>query len=197
MTLKNRLAVTSHAVVADHIRRGPFESIEAALMLCGLRDFADMSTPDARADALDIYLDHLIPAIVAAGGESVRCRGDALLVYFRRDDATSACEAALDTAFNVQTLLDQSIEPAIALHYGELRCGDIGSGTRFDLTAFGPDVDLIDRIQAVCGTSGHLLLTSERFARLLNTPDMMSIGRYAWTEFLSPVELYCPLRLSA
>jgi adenylate cyclase len=88
------------------------------------------------------------------------------------------------------TAQDISLQAGIALHYGEVSYGNIGSGRRLDFTVIGPDVNLVSRIQTATGATGHALLSSERFAGLLGSQKLVSIGRHALKGFSDSVELY-------
>jgi len=190
---------TARRILAGRIRRGQVESLEAALMICDLRGFTEMSNrlPTARVlELLDAYFDRVVPAITEAGGEIVKFMGDAVLAFFQRDDAAAACEAALQAARKALANLERpvardiSLQAGIALHYGEVSYGNIGSGRRLDFTVIGPDVNLVSRIQTATGATGHTLLSSERFAGLLGSQKLVSIGRHALKGFSDPVELY-------
>jgi adenylate cyclase len=197
---------TAQRILAGRIRRGQIESLEAALMICDLRGFTEMSNrlPSARMlELLAAYFDRVVPAINEAGGEIVKFMGDAVLAFFQREDAAAACEAALQAAHNAIANLeclampDVSMHAGIALHYGEVSYGNIGSGRRLDFTVIGPDVNLVSRIQTATGATGHTLLSSQRFAGLLTSQEMTSIGRYALKGFSDPVELYGPIHGNA
>src|SRR5882757_597236 len=118
---------TAQRILAGRIRRGQIESLEAALMICDLRGFTEMSNrlPSARVlELLGGYFDRVGPAITEAGGEIVKFMGDAVLAFFQRDDASAACEAAFQAAHNALANLersgtpDVSMQAGIALHYG-------------------------------------------------------------------------------
>lgn len=193
---------TARRVLAGRIQRGQVESLEAALMLCDLRGFTELSnrlSPAHVLKTLDTYFDHVVPAITEAGGEIVKFMGDAVLAFFQCDDASIACKAALQAAFNSLENLDRLTEAGtplhagISLHYGEVSYGNIGSGGRLDFTVIGPDVNLISRIQGVCSASGRSLLTSERFAKLLDSSGMVSIGKFDLKGFSDSCELFNPI----
>ncbi len=190
---------TAQRIFAGHIRRGQVESLNAALMLCDLRGFTEMSNrlPSRRViELLDAYFDCVVPAITAAGGEVLKYIGDAVLAFFHHDDAAAACMAALDGAVGALASLDQFSAPdaklraGIALHYGDVSYGNIGSGHRLDFTLIGPDVNLLSRIQTVCSTTGQRLLMSERFAALLGGSRATTIGNHELKGFPRPVPLY-------
>ena len=97
-------ATTAQRILAGQIRRGQLESLEAALLLCDLRGFTELSNrlPAERvAQLLDVYFDRLVPVIIGHGGEIVKFMGDAVLAFFRRDNAAEACQVALNTAIEV------------------------------------------------------------------------------------------------
>jgi adenylate cyclase len=193
---------TAQRIFGGRIRRGQVESLNAALMLCDLRGFTQMSNrlPSQRLlELLDAYFDCVVPAITAAGGEVLKYIGDAVLAFFPHDDAAAACMAALDGAVGALARLDQFSAPdaelhaGIALHYGQVSYGNIGSGHRLDFTLIGPDVNLLSRIQTVCSATGQRLLMSERFATLLGASRATAIGHHELKGFPTPVPLYGPI----
>jgi adenylate cyclase len=54
----------------------------------------------------------------------------------------------------------------------------------------GPDVNLVSRIQAVYSATSRSLLTSERFAMLLNSGTAVAIGGRELTGFVKTAELH-------
>jgi adenylate cyclase len=192
-------STTARRILAGRVRRGQVETLEAALMLCDLRGFTELSNrlPVERVlELLDAYFDRVVPAITAAGGEILKFMGDAVLAFFHRDEAAAACAAALEGALSALDLLaqfrapDADLSAGVALHYGEVSYGNIGSGRRLDFTVIGPDVNLLSRIESVCSTTGHPLLMSGRFAGWLQHRGSVSIGRHALRGFAEPLELH-------
>jgi adenylate cyclase len=192
-------ATTARRVMAGHIRRGELETIEAGLMLCDLRGFTELSNrlPGGRVlELLNAYFDLVVPAITQAGGEVIKFMGDAALAFFHHGSPTASCAAALQGALSALDGLgrfkppDAELHAGIALHYGEVGYGNIGSGERLDFTVIGPDVNLVSRIQAVCSATGRPLLMSERFAMLLKPGTAAAIGRHELRGFVEPAELY-------
>jgi adenylate cyclase len=51
----------------------------------------------------------------------------------------------------------------VALHFGEVAYGNVGSGMRLDYTVIGRDVNLAARVAALCGSEGEPLLLSAAF----------------------------------
>jgi adenylate cyclase len=190
---------SAQLILAGKIRRGESESLNAALLLCDLRGFTKMSNalPSQRVvELLDAYFDCVVPAISDSGGEVIKYMGDAVLAFFHHESATDACIAALDGALSALKKLRQFTAPdaelhaGIALHYGEVSYGNIGSGHRLDFTLIGPDVNLVSRIQTVCSTTGQPVIMSERFATLLGPSRATTMGSHNLKGFSTPVLLY-------
>lgn len=192
-------ATTAQRILAGHIRRGSVETLEAALLLCDLRGFTDLSnrlSGTRMLKLLDIYFDRIIPPIIEGGGEVLKFMGDAVLVFFSKQDAAASCAAALHSAMAALTRLDEvslsdaKLQAGIALHYGEVSYGNIGSGQRLDFTVIGPDVNLLSRIQTACAATNQSLLMSSRMAGLLPAGQTTSIGSHVLRGFPESVELY-------
>ena len=192
-------AATAQRILAGRIRRGETESLEAALMLCDLRGFTELSNrlPGKRViELLDTYFDLVIPAILAAGGEVLKFMGDAVLAFVRRDVAADAAAAALEGARGALAALatftspDVTLRAGIALHYGTVSYGNIGSGRRLDFTVIGPDVNLVSRIASVCSTTGSPLLMSREFATMIGLQSAQFFGHHQLRGFAEAVELY-------
>jgi adenylate cyclase len=192
-------SLTGRRVLEGHVRRGELERLEAALLLCDLREFTELSNrlPSERVvELLDAYFGCVVPAIDKAGGEVIKFMGDAVLAFFNHKDASAACAAALQGA---QTALDSlqrlhtpdcELRAGVALHYGTVSYGNIGFGHRLDFTLIGPDVNLVSRLQGVCSTTGQALLMSRRFVELLGSGEAKPVGAHRLKGFAQPVDLY-------
>ncbi|HSY88582.1 MAG TPA: adenylate/guanylate cyclase domain-containing protein [Verrucomicrobiae bacterium] len=193
-------AIAGQHILAGHIRRGDVETLDAALMLCDLRGFTALSNqlPEERVlEILNIYFDQVVPAITNAGGEILKFMGDAVLAYFNHEDgAAASCVAAFDAAREALARLaavsntGSDLSVGVALHYGKVSYGNIGSGNRLDFTIIGRDVNLVSRIEGICASTGHSLVMSKRFASLLAASHFVSIGRHKLKGFAEPVELF-------
>jgi adenylate cyclase len=121
--------------------------------------------------------------------------GDAVLAFFPGHSAASSCEAALQSASAIIKDLASSqlhgllVGVGIALHYGEVSYGNIGSGRRMDFTMIGPDVNMVSRIQSVSSELKLPLLMSERFENAVAT-DTKSVGHYSLKGFPGMAELF-------
>jgi adenylate cyclase len=187
-------------ILSGHTRRGDVESLEAALMFCDMRGFTELSnrlSGERVLELLNIYFDQVVPAVTEGGGEILKFMGDGMLALFR--DATGpspSCAAAFKAArlaherLGAMSLPDVELRAGIALHFGEVSYGNIGSGERLDFTVIGRDVNLTSRIERLCGSTSQPLLMSERFARLLTLPGVTSIGWHVIKGFVEPIQLF-------
>lgn len=191
--------LTGQRVLEGRVRRGELERLEAALLLCDLREFTALSNrlPSERVlQLLDSYFRCVVPAIDQAGGEVIKFMGDAVLAFFHRKEASAACAAALQGALTALGSLqrlqtpDCELRAGVALHYGTVSYGNIGYGHRLDFTLIGPDVNLVSRLQGVCSTTGQALLMSQRFAELLGAGKTRPAGMHLLKGFAQPVDLY-------
>jgi adenylate cyclase len=192
--------IAGRRILAGHIRRGDVETIEAALILCDMRDFTGLADrlPETRVlELLNTYFDQIVPPIIEGGGEILKFMGDAVLGFFRGEsDAARNCAAAFNAALTALARLDAVESPearlraGIALHHGTVSYGNIGSAPRLDFTMIGNDVNLVSRIESVCAATGRRLLMSARFAQLLGRAEVHSIGSYPLKGFDEPPELF-------
>lgn len=191
--------MTASRILAGHIRRGEIESMETALLLCDLRGFTELSNrlPGSTVlGLLNAYFDKVVPAITRESGEVLKFMGDAVLAFFPGIDAPGACNAALTSA---KAILDEvdgfqhdgiRVKVGIALHYGEVSYGNVGSGSRLDFTLIGPDVNVVSRIQGICSEKGEALLMSESFREKAQIGDAVSVGPHRLKGFSSAMELF-------
>ena len=180
-------------ILEGQVRRGDVTTITAALMLIDLRDFtllSDTMTPRAVVRMLNDYFDDVIPPVREHGGEVMEIMGDGVLAIFRRTSgstAAEACEAALAAARqalaataernhrNLPGNPDSHI--GIALHYGTVSYGNIGTDDRLDFTVIGPDVNLVSRIERLCRELDRSLIMTEAFAECVGQP-MWELGAF-------------------
>jgi adenylate cyclase len=187
-------------ILSGHTRRGDVESLEAALMFCDMRGFTELSnrlSGKRVLELLSIYFDQVVPVVTEGGGEILKFIGDGMLALFR-DAArpSSSCAAAFKAArlvherLGAMSLPDVELRAGIALHFGEVSYGNMGSGERLDFTVIGRDVNLTSRIEGLCRSTSQPLLMSERFAGLLTLPGATSIGWHVIKGFVEPIQLF-------
>jgi adenylate cyclase len=126
--------------------------------------------------------------------------GDGVLAIFQQSadrTAAEACGSALAAANAGLTALAERnqrhpatpLNAGIALHYGKVSYGNIGSGDRLDFTVIGPDVNMTARIERFCRELDRSLITSEAFADTLNRP-MWEIGHFELRGFAKMQRLF-------
>ncbi|MGO7532273.1 adenylate/guanylate cyclase domain-containing protein [Rhizobium leguminosarum] len=188
---------TAQRVRAGHIRQGEVESIDAALLLCDLRGFTKLSNrlpPQEVMQFVNCYYDKVVPSITGNGGEVAKFMGDAVLAFFPAYSAEWAAASAYNAAIEISTRTAEAtgikMDVGIALHYGIVNYGNIGSGGRLDFTLIGPDVNLVNRIQHVCSEESRQLLMSRSFVEAHIGCERLPIGHRQLKGFERPVELF-------
>jgi adenylate cyclase len=185
-------------ILDGQVRRGDVHTITAALMLIDLRDFTlltDSLQPRAMIRLLNEYFDSVFPPVRKHGGEIMEIMGDGVLAIFQQTpegDAAEACGAALAAAQEALAALGKRnrrerpgmplLQAGVALHYGTVSYGNIGSGDRLDFTVIGPDVNLTSRIEHFCRELDRSLIMSQAFAEALGRP-MWELGHFTLRGF--------------
>jgi adenylate cyclase len=197
---------TGPRVLAGQIRRGSGESITAIIWSSDLRGFTALSDqlPSERVIAiLNDLFDLQAKTIAANGGEILKFIGDGLLAIFPVADpagaaraAASALAAARDTLAELSKAqpLGEEAPPkiVIALHYGAVIYGNIGSADRLDFTVIGPAVNLVSRIESIAKSLDLPLVVSDDFAEVYGQ-GLPSLGRHKLRGLEQPHELFAPL----
>ena len=194
-------------ILEGQVRRGDIRTITAALMLVDLRDFtllSDSESPRSVIRMLNEYFDCVFPPVRAHGGEIMEIMGDGVLAIFHQEpgsSASEACNAALAAATEALAAIAARnrrhppgapvLQAGIALHYGTVSYGNIGSGDRLDFTVIGPDVNLTSRIERLCRELDRHLILSEAFAEALGRP-MWELGAFELRGFSRMQRLFEP-----
>jgi adenylate cyclase len=146
--------------------------------------------PRAVVRMLNEYFDDVIPPVQEHGGEVMEIMGDGVLAIFRQGNGVGAvqtCDAALAAARQALAALAdrnrrngpgaQDMRIGIALHYGTVSYGNIGTEDRLDFTIIGPDVNLVSRIERLCRELDRSLIMSDAFAQTVNR-QVWEIGAF-------------------
>jgi adenylate cyclase len=195
---------TGPRVLAGQIRRGSAEAISAVLWSSDLRGFTLLSdhAPGERViEVLNQLFDLQAKAIEGHGGEILKFIGDGLLAIFpvsAAHEAATAAAAALAAARETLAALAQAFSDAeaprrlvVALHYGEVLYGNIGSTNRLDFTVIGPAVNLVSRVEAIAKARDlPLIVTDDFVAAYGQRPPSLGLHRLAGLE--QPHELFAP-----
>ena len=202
--LETYVGIEAGKLILDgQVRRGDVREITAALMLFDLRDFTAMSdqlSPRAVLRLLNSYFDCVMPPVQEHGGEVVEIMGDGVLAIFNHGperSAVEACTAALAAAqAGLSALAERNekqpgtkLQAGVALHYGTVSYGNIGSGNRLDFTVIGPDVNLTARIERFCRELDRDLIMSEVFAETLGRPTW-ELGHFELRGFAKMQRLF-------
>jgi adenylate cyclase len=200
-------AQTGRRVLTGQIRRGSGERISAAIWSSDLRGFTAFSdhAPSERVIAtLNELFDLQARAIHAHGGEILKFIGDGVLAIFpaatpqeARAAARNAIAAARETLAAVAarpTPPDEApMRLVVALHFGEVTYGNIGSADRVDFTVIGPAVNLVSRIEAVAKARDLSLIVSDDFASAHGyCSELPSLGAFELRGLEKPHELFAP-----
>jgi adenylate cyclase len=194
-------------ILAGDVHRGDVTSRPAAILFADMRDFTGLTaemTAQQATDLLNEYYDCVVPAVEGNGGEVLKFIGDGVLAMFRLEkDETDACNRALVAAqaglAAVITRADDTSTPfsvGMALHFGEVAYGNVGSGERLDYTVIGRDVNLASRVATLCSTLSEPLLLSDEFKLHLTGECIEEIGTHTLKGLTQPVAIYRPSRTS-
>jgi adenylate cyclase len=173
-------------ILGGQIGRGSGEGIGAVIWFSDLRNFTAMSDHlprDVLIALLNDYFDHLARPIESHGGEILKFMGDGMLAVFPTAELGGEAEAsrrAIAAAKAAREAVDgwngerqaqglPAVGHGIALHAGEVNFGNVGSSTRLDFTVVGPAVNLVHRLERLCGELDVPLILSEAVAR--HVPD--------------------------
>jgi len=195
---------SARRVLQGMIRRGDTQVISAALLLADLRGFTALFD---RAPATDVvgwlnqHLECIGDAVTERGGEVLKFLGDGLLAVFAVQRGTErACSDAVSAAIDAQSRNaalngrraaagGPALDLSIALHFGDVVYGNIGTARRLDFTVIGPAVNEVSRMETLGKSLGHALLLSESIARSCGRP-VQALGPHALRGVAGMREMY-------
>ena len=198
---------TAGRVLDGGVRRGRGELIPAAILLADLKGFtalADREDPLRLVGWLDEHLDALGHEIGRRGGEIFKFTGDGFIAAFPAENGASrpcaACTGALAAAragLAANRRLEAGRRAAdepwlaadLALHYGPVVYGNIGTAERLDFTAIGRAVNEASRIEALCDATGRNMLVSDSFARRCEA-ELVDLGAFPLRGVATPQRVW-------
>ena len=198
---------TAGRVLAGQVRRGEGELVAAAILLVDLKGFsamADREDPKRLVGWLDEHLDALGQDVGRHGGEIFKFTGDGFIAVFPvlEPDASpcTVCGRALATAraglahnraleARRKMAGDPALPADLALHYGHVVYGNIGTASRLDFTAIGRSVNEASRIETLCDTTGRNILMSDSFARRCDA-ELVDLGTFSLRGIEAPQRLW-------
>jgi adenylate cyclase len=199
--------IAGRRVLNGAIRRGSGETIRAAIWFCDLKGFTPLSEHmpgQQMLDMLNSYFDVVAAAIESNGGEILKFIGDAVLAIFQppEGDEPDAARRALDAARSALADLERTnaarralglpeIECGIALNFGDLVYGNVGSEKRLDFTVIGPAVNLASRLEGLTRQVGRPVIVSEAFSTL-HGGDFEPLGPFTLKGIERPEQVFAP-----
>jgi adenylate cyclase len=174
-------------------------------------DIRDYSVVTARTPAetlvaqLNEYFTAMVECVFQHGGTLDKFIGDAVMAIWgslhsqgARQDAIAAVEAALSMQEKIVSLNRDwrrrgwpQLQVGMAVNYGEVVVGNIGSPLRMEFTVIGDAVNVSWKLQEMTKTSGGGLIVSESVARLVADHfDLQSHGRFTVDKSHGPCEIY-------
>lgn len=164
-------------ILAGATTRGSGETISAAIMICDLRNFTQISDLWPRDDVIEMlngFFDAISDPIERSGGEILKFLGDGLLAVFPLDHEDACCKllASIQEArSNMKRLNEKNLirgrpvlNYGVGVHLGDVMYGNIGTKKRLDFTVVGPAVNITSRLESLTKEVGRSVLLSGAFA---------------------------------
>lgn len=203
-------------VLDGRIERGVAESIRAVLWLSdlmGSTKIVDTLPPDELMIFVNDYAECIVESIHEQNGQVLKFMGDGVLAFFpvgegSAEELATACARAIDASQAAVRRVEElnlrrqaaalpTTQFVVALHFGDMLYGNIGSRDRLDFTVIGPSVNELSRMEALARNLDQRVVISTAFAdaargepapRVVQT--LVSLGRYALRGVQVPQELY-------
>ncbi len=177
-------------ILSGETSRGQGRLVRAGIFYADLKGFTaltDRLPAEQVIGHLNAYFDIVATSVLKHNGEVLKFIGDGLLAAFNIDggNPASACCQALHAALDALDGLtaanqhrELALEAGVALHFGDVVYGNIGSEARLDFTVIGRAVNEATRIEALCRTLDRPLLISADFAKICTCHPLLSLGHY-------------------
>lgn len=200
-------------VLDGTIERGAGSAMTAVVWFADMRNFTQLSESQQSSNVnllLNGFLDQLVSAVNAHGGDVLKFMGDGILAVFPFQDkseasaAANAAMAAADDALHNIDRFNKSPPPdiaaipdrepircGIAMHQGEVFFGNVGGQDRLDFTVIGRSVNEAARLEQLTKRLMRPILISEEVARHLTCP-VDDCGEQELKGFAKPVRVFAP-----
>ena len=190
-------------VLLGQIKRGDGQIIRAALWFCDVRNFTGLSDQlpfESLLLLLNDFHGQMSDAVEAHDGQVLKFMGDGMLAVFEADEDDDGCTRALAAADDAAQRMarvnerrlpagEPEIRYGLALHWGDVMYGNIGSSRRLDFTVIGPAVNMAARLEGLCSKLGTDLIISAPFARRCGQ-SLRSLGLHQLKGIKDPVEAF-------
>jgi adenylate cyclase len=176
----------------ENLRLGGVER-DCTVLFSDLRGFTTFSEsqPAARViEVVNVYLNEMTEAILAAGGTLISYMGDGIMAIFgapleQEDHADRALAASREMIgprlqrFNAwlrEHGFEHSFEMGVGLNSGLVMAGNVGSEQRVEYTAIGDTTNTASRLEGLTKESEAMLFVAESTrARLRRPPDELEL----------------------
>ncbi len=192
---------TGARVLGGEIRRGDGDDIEAAIMMCDLRNSSALEESLGRKtylETLNWFFEETTKIINDHGGEVLKFIGDAVLAIFpategKAEACASARSAARDIVANIchwdgEKPCEHDIDCALGLAFGNVTYGNIGSRERLDFTVIGRATNIAARLSDYGKTQGHRIAVTADIAEGDNGVE--PLGAVKLRNVSAPVETF-------
>ena len=192
-------------ILSGQVRRGDVVHIRSAIVFADMRGFTALSSGmsvEETVALLNRYFDCVVPPIEEAGGDVLKYIGDGVLAIFRAEQhGESACTKALEAARAIVRRVQEDRAAAeaavrfdikLALHFGAVAYGNIGSGARLDYTVVGGSVNLASRLADLAGNLERHILVSADFAERLPKLAFKALGEHSLRGVAEPQRVFAP-----
>jgi adenylate cyclase len=152
--------------------------------LRGFTAFSETQPPERVIAVVNVYLEQMTEAILAAGGTLIAYMGDGIMALFgapleQPDHADRALTAAREMVgprlerFN-SWMIEQGhasrFRMGVGLNSGPVMAGNVGSDERLDYTAIGDTTNTASRLEGMTKGTDYMLLLSEATRERLSRP---------------------------
>jgi len=206
-------AVASEVIRLDEQKQELLQgkNAEVAILLTDIRGFTtytkEMTTQGRTQEAvarLNRYFERVVEIAHNHGGMVDKFIGDSALIVFgaplSRGSQTEA-RAAIDCAEELccglielnRHWVDQGLEPwdqVIALSFGKVVCGNVGSERRMDYTVIGDAVNAASRLESIAKQRNRSIIVSSEYAEILVNEKRLVFDGLAEIRGQGEVEIY-------
>ena len=184
-----------------------------AILFTDIRDYSAVtarSSPETLVGQLNEYFTAMVECVFEHGGTLDKFIGDAVMAAWgslhsqgARSDAIAAVEAALAMQEKLVSLNRTwkrrawpELRVGMAINYGEVVVGNIGSPQRMEFTVIGDAVNIGWKLQELTKTHGAALLVSDSVAALVNEHfELRPLGSATLDKSHEPCEIYTVRRV--
>ena len=169
--------------------RLPSEKRPVVVFFSDIRGFTPMSetmSPDEIAKLLTEYFTEMVDKVFEHGGTLDKFMGDAIMALWgapiaHADDADRAVQCALAQLTELEKLNTKwkqegrtEVQIGIAINFGEVFAGNIGSDRRLEYTVIG---DAVNTAYRLCGKAGpnEILISEPFYQQLKQKPDVETL----------------------